>query len=179
MGKRRDEVPQSLLKVTPQVFRPMVAATVRAVQVARDERITRAFRLVMDAVGAFDVFDVIAETAHEAAVKTGVQPVAQFSEQSLDDLHRDLANVVADLDAVRSQDLDMNDTLDVMQQLRGRLGYGGIRLRPAQAYRPVLQFLAHGLILARWTQIATSGSSSLPDLPIKSINSRGSTRKNE
>jgi hypothetical protein len=93
-------------KITPQVFRAMIAAAVRAVQVARNEGVARAFSLVVNPVGALDVFDVITETAHEAAVKTGLQPVAQFTEQGLDDLHGDLADVVADLDAVRTQDLD-------------------------------------------------------------------------
>jgi hypothetical protein len=151
------------LKVAPQVFRAMVATAVLAVQVTRDERIACAFRLVMNAVGALDVFDVIAETPHEAAVKAGLQSVAQFREQSLDDLHGDLTDVVADLDAMRAKDLDVNHPLDVMQQLRNGLSDSGIRLRPAQAYGPVFQFFAHVFILARWAQIATFVGVLFPD----------------
>ena len=138
------------LKIAPHIVRAMVPTAVRTVEITGDERIAGAFCLVVNAVGALDVFDVIAETTHEAAIKAGLQAVAEFPEQGLDDLHGDLADVVADLDAIRAKDLHANHTLDVVKQLGGRLRRRGIRFRTAQTYGSVFQFLAHVFILARW-----------------------------
>jgi hypothetical protein len=155
------------LKVAPQIFRAMVPTAVLAVEVTGDERIACAFCLVMTAVGTLDVFDVIAETTHETAINAGLQVVAELAEQGLDNLHGDLAYVVADLDAIRAKDLYANHTLDVVKQLRSRLRSRGIGFRTTQAYGPVFQFFAHVFILTPWAQIATFAYPSPPDLLIK------------
>ena len=99
----------------------LVAAAVRTSQVTGDEGVSRTFRLVRAAAAAFDIFNVVAQAAHDAAEESGMQAVAEFGQQGLDDLHGDLANIVADDQTVRAAHADPQYAPDITQQPDGRL----------------------------------------------------------
>jgi hypothetical protein len=69
-----------VLQVAPQVFRALVATAMRTSQVTGNKCISSAVSLIMLAAGAFNVFDVVAQAAHQAAEETGTQRIAEFSE---------------------------------------------------------------------------------------------------
>jgi len=56
----------------------MIAAAVGPAQVTGDKCIPGAIGLVMFAVAAFNIFDVITQGAHGAAEETGAELVAEF-----------------------------------------------------------------------------------------------------
>ena len=76
-------------KITLLVFRARVPAAVRPGQVTGDEGIAGIGRLVLAAVGAFNVLDVIAQGPHGAAQQAGVHLVVELGEQGLDNLQGD------------------------------------------------------------------------------------------
>jgi len=131
----------SSLQVAPQVFWSLVAAAVRTPQVTGDKGIPGAFRLVRAAVAAFDIFNVVAQAAHDAAEEAGMQTVAEFGQQRLDDLHGDLADIVADDQAVRAGHAYPQDAPDITQQHDCRLNGDRALLRTGKPNAALFDFL--------------------------------------
>ena len=97
----------------------MITTAVLAAQVTGDEGIPRTVCLVMLAVITFNVFNVVADGAHEATEETGAEFVTKFLQQRLDDLHGDLSYVVTDKQTVRPRYLYAHNALYIAQQCRG------------------------------------------------------------
>jgi len=96
----------------------MIATAMVTSQVTGDEGIPRAVRLIMFAVGAFNVFNVVTEATHETTEETGAQFVTKLLQQCLDDLQGDLSYVVTDAQTVWTRDLHLLYSLHVTQQCR-------------------------------------------------------------
>jgi hypothetical protein len=70
-GRRcRKERVLAVLQIAPQVFRALVATAMRASQVTGNKGITSAVSLIMLAIGAFNVFDVVTKIVHQPAEET-------------------------------------------------------------------------------------------------------------